>query len=336
MSAAWAFSKQQNSAYSTLSSYYMVDPYAFDTDVYGEPLCYINASINDVVIGATLSDNLDTTVTVVDVGEVYYENRGVITYMEDEFGNKANYDFKNALISLGWGTNLDGGYYGDYILKKSWNWGVLYYTFTGYDKESDASLNTDHSVLNNTIIVTDPEQPSVAFLLFNNQSNYVNNNILLDVDSLAFLGSSDYNYMNSCYQCIFETTAKVPTRANNIYPYSNKIILYCMQYSNIYANCSEIAFGRANCINIGAGCGNIIFGTSEGTKDYYKNITIDSGNQYIYLNRTTTGSSSAYVQNITVHKGVNTTTTWKQIDIAETNNAYEIEYKNTNSIERTV
>jgi hypothetical protein len=82
----------------------------------------------------------------------------------------------------------------------------------------------------------------------------------------------------------------------------------------------------------GDGCSYIHFGSSSGSKSYYKAITIEPGNQYIYLNCTGTTSSSAYYQNVTVGKGVNTTTTWKTISDANTNQDYETVYQANGSL----
>ncbi len=85
-------------------------------------------------------------------------------------------------------------------------------------------------------------------------------------------------------------------------------------------------------ITVGSGCSNIHFGSSTGSKSYYQNITIEPGNQNIYLNCTGTTSSSAYYQNVTIGKGVNTTDTWKTIADANTNQSYETIYRADNSL----
>ena len=98
-------------------------------------------------------------------------------------------------------------------------------------------------------------------------------------------------------------------------------------------SCSKITLGTyTHKCTFGAGCSYIHFGSSTGSKSYYQHITIEPGNQYIYLNCTGTTSTSAYYQNVTVGKGVNTTTTWKTITDANTNQNYKTTYQAENSL----
>jgi len=88
------------------------------------------------------------------------------------------------------------------------------------------------------------------------------------------------------------------------------------QYNNFKNNCSYIS-------------------SLSGTW-YYRYITIEAGNQYIYLHCTSTTSSTQYYQNITVTKGVNSTTTWKTISDLNVNQNYQTIYKPANCQEISV
>lgn len=84
--------------------------------------------------------------------------------------------------------------------------------------------------------------------------------------------------------------------------------------------------------NIGAACQYIHFGSSTESKSYYETVTIEPGNQYIYLDCTGSTSTSAYYKNVTIGKGVNNSDTWKTITDANTNQNYETTYQAENSL----
>ena len=112
-------------------------------------------------------------------------------------------------------------------------------------------------------------------------------------------------------------------------------------YNTFGNNCGSNAFGNGSLRNtfgdscyyntFGDGCNEIKFGNSSSTKGYYRNIIVESGNQYIYLYCSATTSSSYPYRNVRIALGVNNTTTWKTITDSDRNQTYETEYQPANS-----
>lgn len=114
----------------------------------------------------------------------------------------------------------------------------------------------------------------------------------------------------------------------------NNILLGDFNSRNIFeVGCCGITLGNYNYSNIfKPNCNNISFNY----KSYYRYITVESGNQYITLNCTSTTSSSQYYQNVTIAKGTNTTTTTKTISDSNVNQNYQTIYKPANCQEISI
>ena len=87
-------------------------------------------------------------------------------------------------------------------------------------------------------------------------------------------------------------------------------------------NCSYITLGTDiyNFI-IGNGCSYIKTGTASSTISYVRNVTIEPGNNHIYINADDMLSSSNYLQNLYIAHGANDSSTWLDlIDYLDTAN----------------
>lgn len=98
-------------------------------------------------------------------------------------------------------------------------------------------------------------------------------------------------------------------------------------YNTIKYHCSKIVFGN-NCFNnlVGNECSNINL-----SKNYMYYITIEGNNKYIDITSTATTSNSNKIQNITIAKGTNITTTVKTISHDTVNDDFNTTYQNANS-----
>lgn len=143
--------------------------------------------------------------------------------------------------------------------------------------------------------------------------------------------------------CIFAGTAnsnKICRGCSNIYFGStcsynyigagttNVTLDVSSSWNIIEGRANQIKLGR-NCYSnkIGLGASYVTFGNSSFARDYYSNITVESGNQYIYLDNANSSSSSKY-QNVTIAKGVNNTSTYLTITDTNVNQAYQTTFYN--------
>ena len=168
---------------------------------------------------------------------------------------------------------------------------------------------------------------------FNTFGNYCHTNIFGTVNSNNEFDSN----AGSCSRNKFGTNCynnKLFNTCNNnsfdIDCHDNEFGASCT-YNKFDTLCAVIKFG-SNCsyITLGNGCTNITFGTSSAIRSYYRRITIDSGNRYIYLNCGTSGSSR-YYQNVRIGLGVNNTSTYKTIADGNINQTFETYYKPSES-----
>lgn len=149
------------------------------------------------------------------------------------------------------------------------------------------------------------------------------------------LGGGGYFQIGSyCHDFLIGGSGLTSAREWIIGPNCNNIVSGQRAFRcNIGANCTYISLSTYNmACNFGQGCDYIHFGSASGSKGYYQSIDIGSNNSHIYLNCTGTTSTSAYYQNVTIGKGVNTTSTWKTITDANTNQNYETTYQAENSL----
>lgn len=94
-------------------------------------------------------------------------------------------------------------------------------------------------------------------------------------------------------------------------------------YSSTYINLGRYASRNS----IGRGCSYVKFGTSGTSFSYSKFITVEDGCSYLYIDTTDT-TAGAYLQNITIHKGIKGTSDSSRttITVASRNNQYSIDY----------
>ena len=93
------------------------------------------------------------------------------------------------------------------------------------------------------------------------------------------------------------------------------------KFNTFEKGCKTCKIGPgSNNNHFGEGVTRVIFGSEAGLKNWYSNITIEPGNNYIYLVKET---SSGTYQNVTIAKGVNTTSTYLTISDSNVNQAYK-------------
>ena len=102
--------------------------------------------------------------------------------------------------------------------------------------------------------------------------------------------------------------------------------------NNTFGNyCNNNTFGNyCNNNTFGNSCRFNTFGNNSGAMSYYRYITIESGNQHIYL-YAPNASSSAYYQNVEIKSGVNNTSSYKTITDSNTQQTFHTTYQPTNS-----
>ena len=160
------------------------------------------------------------------------------------------------------------------------------------------------------------------------------NSLGLESNCIYFLENCRYNsFGNKCHDISLGSDCS-----------SNQFGDGCM-YESLGSNCSSNQFGN-NCedvtignscysIKMGDYCKHIKFGDSNQSKDFYRYITIESGNQYIYL-LCNTSTSNGYFQYVYIGSGVNNTTTYKIIESDEVNQTHETKYVSVDTIDQFV
>ena len=227
-------------------------------------------------------------------------SKGIIYRMIDEFGNDCPYDFKNITF-----------------FKENGQVDYWLYTF-------NSNTNTDNSMDGGAYgNVIKPYRTDDTMHI--NNIKFSNNCYNNTFGNYSYSNSvDDHSYSNS-----FGTDCKYNTFGKNCY--NNTFGNNC--YNNTFGNncyinkISDYCHGN----KLGDRCNNIEFGSDSGSKNYYRNIEIDNGNQYIYLHCTATTSSTAYFQNVRIGLGVNNSMSYKTISSSETNQSYETLYRPANS-----
>ena len=164
---------------------------------------------------------------------------------------------------------------------------------------------------------------------------------------------------NNCYSNTFGNYCQSNTFGNNCFSntfgnncFSNTFGNYCQSntfgnycYSNAFGNnCDSNTFGN-NCDSntfgnycysntFGNNCDSNTFGrTSTSLQSYCRYNCLEDGVQYTYFYTTQTTSSSNYLQNITIHRGVkgSSSSSRKTISVTEVNKSYNREYGNNAS-----
>ena len=154
-------------------------------------------------------------------------------------------------------------------------------------------------------------------------------------------GCYSNTFGNSCYSNTFGNSCSSNTFGNNCY--SNTFGNSCSSntfgnscYSNTFGNnCYSNTFGN-NCYSntFGNSCSSNTFGrTSTSLQSYCRYNCLEDGVQYTYFYTTQTASSSNYLQNITIHRGVkgSSSSSRKTISVTEVNKSYNREYGNNAS-----
>ena len=274
--------------------------------------------------------------------------RGVIYRMVDEFENDVPYDFKGIQFQRWAITNVTS----TKLTEDAVTGYITEFVYASNGGKCFAYKNSNISV-NGTVMTVDSSTSAYYYtfdsgsgtdnsLLGGEQSVYGNKMREYLVSGKAKLNSSVF-LGNYCYSNTFGSNCESNTFGN--YCSYNAFGNDC--YSNTFGNgCSYNAFGQACSSNtfgddcsynaFGNSCYRITFGTSSATKSYCRYITVESGNQYIYLNPTGTTSSSAYYRNVTIKSGVNNTSTYKTITDPNVNQDFNTTYKPTNSQEISI
>lgn len=158
------------------------------------------------------------------------------------------------------------------------------------------------------------------------------NNNFGDVCTEISIGTNSYinSFGNNCYNIYIGDNCVANSFGNTC---SNIQIGNECRFNKFENRCVNIRFG-SNCSqnSFGNNCSQIYFGqTASKLKSNYRNIIIDNGNCNIYLNCTSTTSSSKNYQNVRIGLGVNNTTTYKTISDSNVNQTYETLYLPKNS-----
>lgn len=110
---------------------------------------------------------------------------------------------------------------------------------------------------------------------------------------------------------------------------------YCAIQGNgntIGTSCMYIELYNANGCNVGDNNNSIRFGDANGARGYYRNVVVESGNNHIYFNTSSTTATGVRCQNIKICSGVNDSNTWKEItDTGGVSQKYQTTYQAANS-----
>ena len=261
--------------------------------------------------------------------------KGVIYEMEDEFGNKCAYDFKNMLFKR-CKTTKSGAFYhnlyfgftsqgNDYPSGATFNKNdVKYlYTFTTYTSNygeiKDASLNAGE----NGVTCWQNVIPAC----YDAWGDYVDVGYLLNNIVLQGNGGNFYNnsFGAGCVYCSIGEYFNSNTIGNSFSGNSIGNDCYNNSIGNSFYNNSigNNAWGNT----IGNDCNNFTIG-----KDYVRYIEIEDGNMYFTLTSTQTTSSSNYLQNICISRGTsNDDSNPKTISHNSVGDEFKTTYQNSNS-----
>ena len=283
--------------------------------------------------------------------------KGVIYYMKDEFNNECPYDFKNIRFKVGAKTqpgtkdnvyyytfsastvtndttvtdhSRNGGYCHDNCIKRRISSGRQTLNFNIFRNTSNSS-----DCYNNTFGNSCSDNTFGNSCSDNTFRNYCSSNTFGNSCSDNTFGNScsDNTFRNYCSSNTFGNSCSSNTFGKNCY--NNTFGNYCS--SNTFVNsCSDNTFRNSCSSNTFVNsCSSNTFGNSCSSNTFGKNYTyyviVENGNKYITLTSTQTTSSSYKLQNIKIAQGVNNTTTTKTISHDTVNDAFQTEYKATNS-----
>lgn len=281
--------------------------------------------------------------------------KGVIYYMKDEWNNECPYDFKglkfgsttvssafftfssSTTASTATDASLNGksNYVFDNIIKECYNGSILKlngnifkgtYCYRNTLKENCYDNTFEQNCHDNIF------EKYCACNKFGTQCQYNNFNIYCQYNT--FGTQCQYNTFDGyCFNNNFGTYCRYNTFGAQCH--YNTFGAYC-QYNNFNQACSNNKFGTYCQYNTYYNnCCYIVTGSStSNVKNYFRYITIEAGNNYIYLDRTT--SNTSYCQNIKILSGYNNTTSYKSISISNVNQTYTSVYSNSIHLNNTV
>lgn len=246
--------------------------------------------------------------------------------MKDEFDNYCPYDFKNIQY-----IDDDCQKYTFYLNDMSTD---TKYDATMYGRISGCGMGTDYTQTN-----------VKTFKLNRNLFCFGNGNSksdLFNISNIRFGEACSNNVLINNGSDISNVIFGNNCSNNNIGAVNNCIIGNNCSNNSISNGCSTISFGDdcsnnnigyySKYISFGNDCSNIVFGNSESIRSYYQNITVQSGNKYIYLNCTASTSPSQLYRNILIDTAVNNSTTdYKLITSSDVNQTYKTTYQSANT-----
>jgi len=284
--------------------------------------------------------------------------KGVVYRMIDEFNNDCPYDFKNILFTVsGKYTNAyTFSYTEDSVIKDASLLGISKLCYNNVIR-AYINISTSKQPLNSNVFYS----TDTSFGCYSNTLGYncyldtfgngCANNVFGDGCYSNTFGNSCANntfgdgcysntfgnsfihnaFNDNCYSNTFGSNC-----SNNIFGYSyhHNVSVDYFWYNVFDNNCAYNSFGRFCVSNVfGNECRYVTFGNSSSTIGYCRDIVMDSGCQYLYVNSTdTSATASNYLQNIHIHLGVlGTSSSRKTITISDRNLPYETNvYMNAN------
>ena len=273
--------------------------------------------------------------------------KGVIYRLIDEFGNDCPYDFKSIMFKRtaswfssheNWCTN---------VLGSTPTNDRLFYTFSLVTGISSEDLSTKQANYNGIKYLKFYENKIEPYYSGSVQQLNKNVFILKSISNISCYSNTFGNYCysntfgNGCYSNTFGNSCYSNTFGNDCS--SNTFGNYC--YSNTFGNdCRSNTFGNYCYSNtFGNSCRSNTFGnycysntfgsSSTSLQSYCRYNCLEDGVQYTYFYTTQTTSTSNYLQNITIHRGVNgsSSSSRKAISVTEVNKSYNREYGNNAS-----
>ena len=249
--------------------------------------------------------------------------KGVIYRLIDEFGNDCPYDFKNIKFKRtvswfsshkDWCTSCLGG------VPTSDH---LYFTFSLIDDtDSDGrDLSTNYYGQKEFKFYQNKIAPH-----YNNIGIQQLNNILFILDNISRGSCYSNTFGNSCYSNTFGNDCYSNTFGNDCD--SNTFGNDCD--SNTFGNdCYSNTFGN-DCVSntFGNNCDSNTFGKSKTNRqNYCRYNCLEDGVQHILFYTSQTTSSTVFLQNITIHRGVKGSQNGAlTINVTEVNKNYNREY----------
>ena len=291
--------------------------------------------------------------------------KGIIYRLIDEFGNDCPYDFKNIMFkrTASWFSSHED--WCNEALGDVPTTDKLYFTFSLIASANSNGTDLSTNYYNGQKYLKFYQNKIAPY--YSDSVQQLNKNVFI-LKSIGNMGCYSNTFGNNCYSntfgnyCqsnTFGNYCQSNTFGNNCYSntfgnncFSNTFGNYCQSntfgnycYSNAFGNnCDSNTFGN-NCDSntfgnycysntFGNNCDSNTFGrTSTSLQSYCRYNCLEDGVQYTYFYTTQTTSSSNYLQNITIHRGVkgSSSSSRKTISVTEVNKSYNREYGNNAS-----